>query len=247
MLVNPKTLDKIKDLMKVNIYEAKVYTALLSRGISSASELADISGVPRSRCYDVLECLEKKGFVFQKIGKPIKYIAIAPEEVLETIKKQADNEKNRMLSLYESIKTAGIYEELQQLYNTGINYVDGGEISHSITGRQNINLFLKDMLAKATKNVTIHTTKEGLKRKMKLLKKSVSKDVKVTIHSPEDKPMIREKNITLNKAESGLRLINIDNNELLIFTSPEEIDPEQESAIWLKSRFTSDMIRNFLI
>jgi len=39
--------------------------------------------VPRSRCYDVLESLEKKGFIISKIGKPLKYIAVPPEEVVE--------------------------------------------------------------------------------------------------------------------------------------------------------------------
>jgi len=42
-----------------------------------------ISNVPRSRTYDVLESLEKKGFVVMKLGKPIKYIALPPEEVIE--------------------------------------------------------------------------------------------------------------------------------------------------------------------
>jgi len=50
----------LKNHFKLNIYEVKIWTALLSRGIASAGELADISGVPRSRCYDVLETLEKK-------------------------------------------------------------------------------------------------------------------------------------------------------------------------------------------
>ena len=62
----------LKKHFRLNIYEAKIWTALLSRGIASAGELADISGVPRSRCYDVLESLEKKGFIIMKIGKPIK-------------------------------------------------------------------------------------------------------------------------------------------------------------------------------
>jgi UDP-N-acetylglucosamine 2-epimerase (non-hydrolysing) len=40
---------------------------LLSNGVSSAGEIAEISGVPRSRTYDVLEGLEKAGFVIQKL------------------------------------------------------------------------------------------------------------------------------------------------------------------------------------
>ena len=246
MIVKQALLDKLKNSMELNIYEAKVYTALLSRGISSASELASISGVPRSRCYDVLESLEKKGFVFMKIGKPIKYISIPPEEVLDTLKKKAKNEENRQIALFNSIKETEAFDDLQKLYNTGINYIDSGEISHSITGKQNINLFLKEMLANASKNITIHTSEEGVKRKMKVLKKSVGNSVDVTIHSPENKAPIKDKNITLNKKKTDLRLVNVDEDELLFFTSPEEIDPTKEAAVWIKSKFTVDTIKKFL-
>src|SRR5210317_2383242 len=87
MIVQKEFLTRIKDDFKLNIYEVKIWTALLSRGIATAGELADISGVPRSRCYDVLESLEKKGFIIMKIGKPIKYIAVQPEEIVERVKK----------------------------------------------------------------------------------------------------------------------------------------------------------------
>ena len=40
-------LQELRKNFKLNIYEVKIWTALLSRGIASAGELADISGVPR--------------------------------------------------------------------------------------------------------------------------------------------------------------------------------------------------------
>ncbi len=59
MIVQTEFLKKIKDF-GLNTYEAKVWTALLSRGVSTAGELSDIANVPRSRSYDILESLEKK-------------------------------------------------------------------------------------------------------------------------------------------------------------------------------------------
>ena len=82
-----QTLQELRERFKLNIYEVKIWTSLLSRGIAAASELADISGVPRSRCYDVLESLEKKGFIIMKVGKPIKYIAVEPEAIVDRVKK----------------------------------------------------------------------------------------------------------------------------------------------------------------
>ena len=87
MIVKEDFLKKLKVSFNLNIYEVKIWTALLSKGVSSAGELSDISNVPRSRSYDVLESLEKKGFVVMKIGKPIKYLAVEPKEVIERVKK----------------------------------------------------------------------------------------------------------------------------------------------------------------
>ncbi len=63
MIVKEDFLNKLRQFFSLNLYEAKIWTALLSRGVSTAGELSDIGNVPRSRAYDILESLEKKGFV----------------------------------------------------------------------------------------------------------------------------------------------------------------------------------------
>ena len=87
MIVQKDFLNRLKDF-GLNSYESKLWIALLSRGVSTAGELSDISNVPRSRAYDVLESLEKKGFIVMKVGKPIKYLAVPPAEVVERVKKK---------------------------------------------------------------------------------------------------------------------------------------------------------------
>ncbi|MEM4263389.1 MAG: helix-turn-helix domain-containing protein, partial [Candidatus Woesearchaeota archaeon] len=87
MIVKEEFLSKLRRIFSLNLYEVKIWAALLSRGVATAGELSDIANVPRSRSYDVLESLEKKGFVVMKLGKPIKYIAVPPSEVLERVKK----------------------------------------------------------------------------------------------------------------------------------------------------------------
>ena len=86
MIVKEELLSKLRRYFCLNLYEVKIWASLLSRGVSTAGELSDISNVPRSRSYDVLESLEKKGFVVMKLGKPIKYIAVAPQEVVDIFK-----------------------------------------------------------------------------------------------------------------------------------------------------------------
>ena len=88
MIVKDEFLSKLRRYFGLNLYEVKIWSALLSRGVSTAGELSDIANVPRSRSYDVLESLEKKGFVVMKLGKPIKYIAVPPKEILKRVKKK---------------------------------------------------------------------------------------------------------------------------------------------------------------
>ena len=83
MIVNQELVKKIKDYFNLNIYETKVWLALLSKGIASAGEIAELSGVPRSRTYDVLESLEKQGFAIAKIGKPTRSIAVIQESSIK--------------------------------------------------------------------------------------------------------------------------------------------------------------------
>ncbi|MDO8517120.1 MAG: helix-turn-helix domain-containing protein, partial [Nanoarchaeota archaeon] len=53
MILKNELTNKIKGYFDLNIYETKVWIALLQKGISTAGEIAEISGVPRSRTYDV--------------------------------------------------------------------------------------------------------------------------------------------------------------------------------------------------
>src|SRR4030043_2212292 len=89
MMFKNEMVKKIKDYFDLNVYETKVWLALLSKGIATAGEVAEISNVPRSRTYDVLESLEKQGFAILKLGKPVKYIAVKPNIVIEKLKSNA--------------------------------------------------------------------------------------------------------------------------------------------------------------
>lgn len=113
MLINKELINKIKDYFDLNVYETKVWLALLGKGVASAGEIAEISGVPRSRTYDVLENLEKKGFAIVKLGKPVKYIGMKPKMVLEKLRNNIrKNAEERILSL-SNIKKPKNFQHLK--------------------------------------------------------------------------------------------------------------------------------------
>ena len=170
MLLDKRFLQDLRKHFRLNIYEVKIWAALLSRGIASAGELADISGVPRSRCYDVLESLEKKGFIIMKIGKPIKYLAVRPDTILDRVKKGIQEEANETTIQIQNVKETEEFKELELLHKTGVQHVDISSISKSIVGRATINRFIKEMISKAKSNVVIVTPQEHLERHVKILK-----------------------------------------------------------------------------
>jgi len=245
MIVQEQLLKKIKDF-GLNSYEAKIWTALLSRGISTAGELSDIANVPRSRSYDVLESLEKKGFIIMKLGKPIKYIAVSPEEVVERVKKRVYEDAEQTLQRMDELKESNILQELTQLHNNGIDTIAPEDISGSFKGQDNIYDHLNLMIKDAEKNIILVTSEEGLIRKGKALfrqiKKAHERGVNITINAPltdKNKPTVEllkpYATIThLNNLKA--RFLIIDEQQLFfMLVDDAEVHPSYDVGIWVNT------------
>ena len=166
MIVKDEFLGKIRLHFSLNLYEAKIWASLLSRGVSTAGELSDIANVPRSRSYDVLESLEKQGFVIMKLGKPIKYIAVSPSEVVERVKKNMKTSVDERLHKLDELKQSDFLKELTTLHKQGIELVEPTDLSGSLRGRHNLYNHLELTIRNAEKTVTLVTTTQGLMRKI---------------------------------------------------------------------------------
>ncbi|HLG24768.1 MAG TPA: helix-turn-helix domain-containing protein [Candidatus Nanoarchaeia archaeon] len=237
-----KFLMELKQHFRLNIYEVKIWTALLSRGIASAGELADISGVPRSRCYDVLETLEKKGFIIMKIGKPIKYLAVQPQVILERVKHNIKSEADEIASQIENIKETEEFKELELLHTTGVQHVDIDSISKSIVGRTAINRFIKDMVLSAGQKVDFVCAPQNTERCVKLLKNLLpnlsKKGINSRIFCQFDNSISRKlQNSEVIDYNSNTTFVSIDNKEMIFLVSNESAAPDYEVAIWIKSPF----------
>ncbi len=242
MQLDKQFLLDLKQHFRLNIYEVKIWTALLSRGIASAGELADISGVPRSRCYDVLESLEKKGFIIMKIGKPIKYLAVKPETIVDRVKRNIQNEANDIVSQIESIKETEEFRELELLHKSGIQHVDISSISRSIVGRTAINRHFKDMLAKAKSDVVIVASSQHFERCVKLLKNFMpnfaKKGVKAKIYGPYSKNAVKKlQNVQHIEYNPSSTFMTINGKEMTFMISTDNVAADYEVAIWIDSPF----------
>ena len=240
-------LQELKQHFRLNIYEVKIWTALLSRGIASAGELADISGVPRSRCYDVLVSLEKKGFIIMKIGKPIKYLAVRPDVILERVKKNIKDDAENLASQIENIKETDEFRELEMLHKTGIQHIDISSISKSIVGRTPINRHIKEMISNAKSNVTVVASQDNVERVVKLLKGFMQgfekKGIKAKLYGPYNKTVAKKlHNVNYVEYNSTSTFVSIDGKEMAFIVSNQNVAPDYEVAIWIQSSFFVDAV-----
>jgi len=246
MIVQKTFINKLKDF-GLNSYESKLWTALLSRGVSTAGELSDIASVPRSRTYDVLESLERKGFIIMKIGKPIKYIAIPPEDVLERVKKRVFTDAEARSKVLNELQSTGLLEELTLLHKNGVQMVEPYELSGSLKGRKNIYNHLETLFNHAEKSIVIVTTPEGLARKMDELKDSLEKakqrNVQIRIATSFSKELPEKlaevaRVGQLRVADTKARFCIIDGKEIVFMVlDDKEVHPSYDLGIWVKTSF----------
>ena len=83
-------------------YEDKAYRSLLGLGPVSAMDLAESSGVPEGRVYDVLDSLETRGLVrSQSHSRPKQYLAVEPEVAIDRLVDTRTRELREEIDRYE--------------------------------------------------------------------------------------------------------------------------------------------------
>lgn len=255
MIVDEEFLSKLRRYFGLNLYEVKIWASLLSRGVSTAGELSDIANVPRSRSYDVLESLEKKGFAVTKLGKPIKYLAVAPDEVVERVKKNMRKDADTKVKRLDDIKDSDLLVELNNLHTQGVELVEPSDLSGSIRGRHNLYNHLELTIRGAESSVTMVTTGPGFIRKVEALKPTFEmlkkRGVKIRIAAPltkecsaalKDIASVAEIRSTTTKA----RFCIVDGKELMFMVLDDsEVHPTYDVGIWINTPFFASALEEF--
>ncbi|MBT4824862.1 TrmB family transcriptional regulator [Candidatus Woesearchaeota archaeon] len=252
MIVKEEFLSKLRRYFSLNLYEVKIWAALLSRGVSTAGELSDIANVPRSRSYDVLESLEKKGFVVMKLGKPIKYLAVPPTEVLERVKKNMKKEADDKVQRLDELKNTEILNELNSLHDQGIELVEPTDLSGSLKGRHNLYNHLELTIRNAEESVVIMTTSEGFMRKVEGLKpvfeKLKKRGVKIRIAAPLSKECSNAvkdiKDVAeIRNTDSKARFCVVDGKEIVFMVMNDaDVHPTYDIGIWVNTPFFANAV-----
>ncbi|VVB80205.1 Putative HTH-type transcriptional regulator TrmBL2 [uncultured archaeon] len=250
MIAKPELIKKVKDYFDLNIYETKVWLALLTRGISSAGEIAEVSGVPRSRTYDVLESLEKRGFAIEKLGKPVKYLAVKPSVVIEKLKNNTMKYAEEKVEVLSKLKDTKEYEELQTLHTTGIEPMKNHELSSSIKGRSNLYSQLRDTMESADTSVYLATSAYELMSKQKMFSEVFAKlkkrnvDIKIIVSDDESevKKLVKKFNVPIKSKHINSRFLMADRKELIFTLKPTNVHEDYDYAFWINSEYFTNSL-----
>ena len=245
MIAKSELIKKLKGNFDLNIYETKVWLALLSKGISSAGEVSELSGVPRSRTYDVFESLEKQGFVIQKLGKPVKYLAVKPEIVIEKLKNKTIKNTEEKVKMLSNLKDTVEYKELKKLYQTCIEPTKNHELSTSIRGRSNLYLQMKTLMESSEKMVYITSSSYELLSKQKMFKevfatlKKRKVNIKVMISDDEEeaRKLSKKLGVTIKSRPINARFVISDRTELIFTIKPTNVHEDFDYGVWINSPF----------
>ncbi len=248
---------KIRRMFGLNLYEAKVWLALLSQGKSTSGKLSNIANIPKSRTYDILVSLENGGFVVRDLSKPISYRAIPPQELIEKLEEKAKESIEQKIEKLNKIKDSAVLNDLQSLYNKGIKYIDENKVASSYQGLDNIYFKIKKSIGSAKNEIVLITTEQSLEKKIdalgRALKKAKANNVTVHVYAP-----VKDVNETLlneikqfgklNKTDIDIgRFIIVDENEMFIFTENEnETHPSNEVVLHVRGKYLPEKIKKLI-
>lgn len=199
--------------------ESRVYIILLSIEEARASEIAKLSGVPRSKIYEITESLHEKGFIEIVPEKITKFKAVPFEKAFSYF---IENWENNIKSIKNTKNSIDTY--LKNIISREITGSSESGFFTVLKSKKVIHKKIEEMLFNANENVFFMMSAVDTKRFFNELKNSSRKKIKIQILSP-----IAADNLQFVKRlcafsefrhyahDLAVRIISIDNKEILIY------------------------------
>jgi sugar-specific transcriptional regulator TrmB len=243
MLGSQEILDALKNI-GLNLYERKIYIALIAKGVATAGEVSEIAKVPRSRSYDVLESLADKGFVVAQSSKPIKYVALAPKDAIERAKDHLHAKHTETVGRMEKMSKSPVMTELENIYSQGFSMIQPADIAGTLKGSFSINQQLKSLFKGAKSFIHVIATEGSVSdmhsKHLNVLKAANKKGAKIRIlttdvESKAAKALSAVAEVKKLEKPMG-RIFNIDGEHFMVsLTDSKDVHPTQDVAFWAGS------------
>lgn len=138
--------------------EAETYVFLTAMGPTSAGTVAKRFNYNRMKAYRLLKSLEEEGVIHSIVGRPVRYVVVPIEEIVDT---RIDEASKRLSELEES--RSKIIEEIGRL-ETRERREDEEPRFSMYQGRQRVYELLASMCDRAEEEVRLITTPRDLLR-----------------------------------------------------------------------------------
>jgi len=146
-------------------YEAKTYIALLQQSPLTGYAIARLSGVPRSKIYEVLGNMVARGDVLISYGEPIQYAPKPPKELIESRRRTYE----KQLSEAET----GLTVFLNQKTPTDLIW--------DIRGYDEIIFRLKEVIGRASQQILLKISEEDVTQIREELAQAALRGVTITV------------------------------------------------------------------
>lgn len=99
----PAIRESLQRNVDMSEYESFVYLSLVRNGKQSMKEIAETSGVPKQRVYDIVDTLRSEGFIELDDSYPKKAYAVEPNKTLGPIQTQIRRVQDRLDELHKTV------------------------------------------------------------------------------------------------------------------------------------------------
>lgn len=156
---SPLKLDLVTRLSELGVtgYPARVLTALLENPGVSATQLCKLTGIPDSKIYQALDDLERKwNFIEVSRGNPSLYRALDTNQIVDSLKKNAEEEYAERLKSLASVKRA-----MEPLSKRGASPGEL-EIAYIVKGKHNVVQRLRNLIEESKNQLLFLTFEKDL-------------------------------------------------------------------------------------
>ena len=227
-------------------YEARVFLALQKLGSGTASDVADVTDVPRSQVYGAADQLGERGLVEHLQTRPTVY---EPVDI--------DTAETRLLEQFESAGRE-LFGYLDSVQGSG---GDGGEVSEAlwtIRGRDNITERIAELIADADHRVLYgagsHSRYDDVIRDA--MQTAVANDITPMVLSTSENFLDAAENDRVHTMHeppghippSASRVLMVDNDTLLLgMLDNRNTDEEQEIALWSAKTSSAGLLMQLIV
>ena len=229
----------------LTMYEAEAYVTLTSLISATAVEVAEKSGIPRSKIYDVLKKLSEKNFLEIEDGRPLTYNVKSPVEVLtrekERLNAEIDDTITRLTYVYEN-GMSQVQAPIWRIY--GVEKIIAQELEIIKRARNSINMRI-GFLFEGEGEALVKALRNRSDLRINIL---ASPTCYINNEEVDIIKLFKENDINIQKADIPfVKLIISDSREMMhtytkFSEDKREVIPETAIGIWNKYE---DIARNY--